>query len=85
MAIHRVWIEEGACICCQACTSAEPRVFEIVDGTAIVIGRAREDGVGYSNQDAQSPLLPSIAAELADSIAEAVEGCPIEIIHMRTI
>ncbi|MBA3707508.1 MAG: ferredoxin [Planctomycetes bacterium] len=85
MTITRVWIEEG-CICCQACVTSERQVFSIPDGSdsAIILGDVRLDGVSDRNVIARGDLTVA-GTQLSDTIEEAAEGCPMDIIRFTTI
>ncbi len=48
MAISKVWIEEG-CTSCGLCENTCPRVFEVLDATAIV----KSAGVDFNELEAE--------------------------------
>ncbi|MFM2092653.1 MAG: 4Fe-4S single cluster domain of Ferredoxin, partial [Planctomycetota bacterium] len=77
-----VRIDTG-CISCTACTTTCPEVFLIPAGGdgAVVRGEVRRDGISSDNQAEGSPLRP-VDAALADTIREAAEGCPVEVIRL---
>lgn len=77
--IQRVWIEDG-CICCQACVISAPEVFCIPEHRAAIRGAVRSDGITSPNDDECCTLNAAGLAE-AEAIAEAVAGCPIDIIR----
>ena len=80
MDITRIWIDEG-CISCQACVGSLPEVFTFVDDQAVVVGSVRMDGVTDRNAGGRVALTPMAIAAYGDFLADAVAGCPIEIIH----
>ena len=80
MDITRLWIDDG-CIFCQACVGSLPEVFTFVDNQAVVLGSVRMDGMTDRNDAAQVALTPAALAAYGDFLADAVAGCPIEIIH----
>lgn len=81
-AIARVWIAEG-CIGCHACEYSAPDVFALPDGAAVVLGDVRCDGQTSDNRTERS-LLNAVGLESEELIREAVEGCPVEIIHFAS-
>jgi len=50
---------------------------------AVICGSARIDGVQGSNREERSLLRPHFVRDYQDEIAEAAEGCPVEVIHFR--
>ena len=80
MDITRIWIDDG-CIFCQACVGSLPEVFTFVDDQAVVLGSVRSDGITDRNDPARVPLTAAALAAYGDFLADAVAGCPIEIIH----
>jgi cytochrome b6-f complex iron-sulfur subunit len=67
--VTKVWIEEG-CIVCDACENACPEVFEVLDETCIIRPAAM-------NAEFTKPLT--------ESIIEAAEECPVDVIKFETI
>jgi len=67
--ITKVWIEEG-CIVCDACENASPEVFEVVDETCIIRPAA---------------LDAAFTKARTDSIIEAAEECPTDVIKFETV
>ncbi len=67
--ITKVWIEDG-CIVCDACETAAPTVFEVTDDTCII----RPDA-----------LAAEFTRPLTDSIVEAAEECPVDVIKFDTV
>ncbi|MEE9297123.1 MAG: Rieske 2Fe-2S domain-containing protein [Phycisphaerae bacterium] len=66
--ITKVWIEEG-CIVCDACETASPEVFHVTDDTCVIRPEA---------------LTPDFTKPLTDSIVEAAEECPVDVIKFET-
>lgn len=83
MAVTKVWIEEG-CIVCNACETACPEVFLVTEDTCMIRAEVREDGQETENRDEMSSLKEEFRDELEDSIEEAAEGCPVEVIKFET-
>lgn len=83
MRITELWIDDG-CTCCTRCVSLVPRVFDVVDGSAVILGTMRSDGVTDPNPD-RKPLRAGPDRELAREIIEAAEDCPVEVIRYRTM
>lgn len=79
--IDVVWIEDG-CIPCGACESAAPLVFFLSPRTAHVLGSARVDGATDQNPG-RSPLRVKVRGLHDEAIAEAVDGCPVEVIKFN--
>lgn len=67
--IVKVWIEPG-CIVCDACETASPDVFEVQEETCIVRPEA---------------LNIEFIKPLSESIVEAAEECPVDVIKFDTI
>ncbi len=67
--ITKVWIEEG-CIVCDACETASPEVFEVLDETCIIRPEA---------------LDAAFTKPRTDSIIEAAEECPTDVIKYETV
>ena len=67
--VSKVWIEEGG-IVCDACETAAPTVFEVTDDTCVIRPEA---------------LNAEFTKPLTDSIAEAAEECPVDVIKFDTI
>ena len=66
--VIKVWIEPG-CIVCDACETASPTVFEVLEDTCIV----RPDALDIE-----------FTRPLTDSIVEAAEECPVDVIKYDT-
>ncbi len=62
--ITKVWIEEG-CIVCDACETAAPEVFEVMDDTCVI----RPDAL---NAEFTKPR--------SEGIVDAAEECPVDVI-----
>jgi ferredoxin len=69
MTIRKVWIVEG-CISCNLCQDLVPEVFEVPPGST---SRTRKGHDKLLNGDAQ----------LEERIQEAVDSCPVEVIHVE--
>jgi len=67
MAIRKVWISEG-CIACNLCQDLVPEIFEVPAGST---SRTRK---GHEKLLAAGP-------EMEERIQEAVDSCPVEVIH----
>lgn len=67
--VTKVWIEEG-CIVCDACETASPEVFEVLDETCIIRPAA---------------LSAEFTKPRTDSIIEAAEECPTDVIKYETV
>ncbi len=67
--VTKVWIEDG-CIVCDACETASPDVFEVLDDSCVI----RPDAL---NMEFTKPLT--------DSIIEAAEECPVDVIKFDTV
>jgi ferredoxin len=67
MTIRKVWIAEG-CIACNLCQDLVPEVFEVPPGST---SRTRK---GHEK------LLDG-SASMEERIQEAVDSCPVEVIH----
>ncbi len=63
--VTKVWIEDGECISCEACTEALPEVFEMGDDVAVVKAEAQE---------------AEFCRQHSDEIIEAAETCPVDAI-----
>jgi ferredoxin len=66
MTIRKVWIAEG-CIACNLCQDLVPEVFEVPAGSTSRTKKGHEK------------LLSD--AQLEERIQEAVDSCPVEVIH----
>jgi ferredoxin len=66
MTIRKVWIAEG-CIACNLCQDLVPEVFEVPAGST---SRTRK---GHEKLLASAPM--------EERIQEAVDSCPVEVIH----
>ncbi len=66
--VTKVWIDPG-CIVCDACETAAPTVFEVLEETCII----RPDAL---NAEFTKPLT--------EEIAEAAEECPVDVIKFET-
>jgi cytochrome b6-f complex iron-sulfur subunit len=67
--ITKVWIEDG-CIVCDACETASPDVFHVTDDTCVIRPEAM-------SLDFTKPR--------SDSIVEAAEECPVDVIKFDTV
>jgi len=67
MTIRKVLIVEG-CIACNLCQDLVPEVFEVPAGST---SRTRKGHEKYLRGDAQ----------MDERIQEAVDSCPVEVIH----
>ena len=67
MTIRKVWIAEG-CIACNLCQDLVPEVFEVPPGST---SRTRKGHEKLLNGDTQ----------MEERIQEAVDSCPVEVIH----
>lgn len=67
--ITKVWIEEG-CIVCDACETTAPDVFEVLEDTCIIRPAA---------------LKPDFTKPRTDSIVDAAEECPVDVIKFETV
>ncbi len=67
--ITKVWIDPG-CIVCDACETASPTVFEVLEETCIVRPAA---------------LDMEFTKPLTESIIEAAEECPVDVIKFETV
>ncbi len=67
--VTKVWIEEG-CIVCDACETAAPTVFEVLDDSCIIRPAALET-------DFTKPL--------SLEIEDAAEECPVDVIKFDTV
>ncbi|MCH8053471.1 MAG: ferredoxin [Planctomycetes bacterium] len=67
--ITKVWIDPG-CIVCDACETAAPTVFEVLEETCIVRPAA---------------LDMEFTKPLTESIIEAAEECPVDVIKFETV
>ena len=67
--ITKVWIVDG-CIVCDACETASPTVFHVTDDTCIVRPEA---------------LNAEFTKPITDSIVEAAEECPVDVIKFETV
>ncbi len=66
--VTKVWIDPG-CIVCDACETACPEVFEVQEETCIIRPEA---------------LNAEFTRPLTDSIIEAAEECPVDVIKFET-
>jgi len=67
--VTKVWIEEG-CIVCDACETSSPTVFHVTDDTCVIRPEA---------------LNAEFTQPLTDSIVEAAEECPVDVIKFDTV
>ena len=67
--VTKVWIEEG-CIVCDACETAAPEVFEVLEETCIIRPEAM-------NADFNKPR--------SEGIVDAAEECPVDVIKFDTV
>lgn len=67
--VTKVWIEPG-CIVCDACETAAPDVFEVLEETCIIRPAA---------------LTPDFTKPRTDEIIEAAEECPVDVIKYETV
>lgn len=67
--VTKVWIEPG-CIVCDACETASPEVFEVQDETCVIRPEA---------------LTPDFTKPRTDSIIEAAEECPVDVIKFDVV
>ncbi len=65
--ITKVWIEDG-CIVCDACETAAPDVFEVLEETCIVRPAA---------------LAPDFTRPRTEAIGDAAEECPVDVIKFE--
>lgn len=70
MSIKRVWIIEG-CISCNLCEDLCPEVFEVPAGDTSRTVKGHEK------------LLVKADLGLQSKIGEAVDSCPVEVIHIE--
>jgi len=80
--ITAVWIDTG-CILCSHCVGACAEVFALGDDEAVVIGEVRTDGRTSSNRDERAPL-DATGREHQEGIRDAMQACPVAIIHVST-
>jgi cytochrome b6-f complex iron-sulfur subunit len=67
--VTKVWIEPG-CIVCDACETAAPEVFEVLEDTCIIRPAALET---------------EFTRPRSDNIIEAAEECPVDVIKFDTV
>ncbi len=67
--ITKVWIEEG-CIVCDACETAAPEVFEVLEETCVI----RPDA-----------LSAEFTKPRSEGIVDAAEECPTDVIKFETV
>lgn len=67
MSIRRVWVAEG-CISCNLCQDLVPEVFEVPAGST---SRPRRGHEKFLKGD----------LEMEERLQEAVDSCPVEVIH----
>ena len=67
--VTKVWIEEG-CIVCDACETACPEVFEVTEDTCLIRPAALE---------------VEFTKSLTESINDAAEECPVDVIKFDVI
>ena len=67
--VTKVWIEDG-CIVCDACETAAPDVFEVLEDTCIVRPAA---------------LVPDFTKPRSEAISDAAEECPGDVIKFETV
>ena len=80
--ITRVYVDNDreSCTVCAACEAVAPEVFSLDDSTALVRAEVRVDGITSTNLDERSELDPAQREALDESIRDAAEVCPVEII-----
>ena len=66
MTIRKVWIAEG-CISCNLCQDLVPEVFEVPAGSTSLARKGHEK------------LL--VQATMQERVQEAIDSCPVEVIH----
>ena len=69
MTIRRVWIEVG-CITCNLCEDLVPEVFEVPAGETSGTRKGHEKHLTGDPQ-------------MEERIQEAVDSCPVEVIHVE--
>ena len=67
--VTKVWIEEG-CIVCDACETAAPDVFEVLEEACVVRPEA---------------LTPDFTKPRSENIVDAAEECPVDVIKFDTV
>ncbi len=67
--VAKVWIEDG-CIVCDACETSAPTVFQVTDDSCVIRPEA---------------LNAEFTKPLTDSIEEAAEECPVDVIKFETV
>jgi cytochrome b6-f complex iron-sulfur subunit len=67
--ITKVWIEDG-CIVCDACETAAPDVFEVLEDTCVIRPAA---------------LTPEFTKPRSGEIADAAEECPVDVIKFDVV
>ena len=67
MTIRKVWIDEG-CIACNLCQDLVPEVFEVPPGST---SRTKKGHERLLERDSQ----------MEERVQEAVDSCPVEVIH----
>ena len=67
--ITKVWIEDG-CIVCDACETAAPDVFEVLEDTCIIRPAA---------------LTPDFTKPRSGEIVDAAEECPVDVIKFDVV
>jgi len=76
---YKVWIDRDQCIADMACTALCPDVFEMneEDGKAQIAEKFRKD-----KENIGEGIIPE---DLKSCVEEAVNACPVQIIHMEEI
>jgi ferredoxin len=83
MAITHVRFDSG-CIRCSACAYSAPEIFELpAGGDATIRGCARASGCASDANEEHGFALIGVDEDQEMRIREAVEGCPVSIIHAR--
>lgn len=67
MTVRKVWIVEG-CISCSLCQDLVPEIFEVPHGSTSRTRKGHEKLLGGD-------------PEIEERIQEAVDSCPVEVIH----
>ncbi len=75
--VARVWTTD-ACICCSACESALPEIFNCDEGQSRIRAEVRADGI--TDMNPTHVPLTSAAKAWSEEIIEAAAGCPTEAI-----
>jgi len=67
--VTKVWIEPG-CIVCDACETAAPTVFEVLEDTCIIRPAA---------------MTPDFTKPISEEIVDAAAECPVDVIKFETV